>query len=155
MLIQRQIVNNRGFTLMELLVTVAILGTIATIGILGTQGMRQSYAARAVARRVYSDMQMARMKAIKEGRNATVDFDGTTGAYSIIFNSATLKNVDLRGDFPDIKVCVADDAPFRANGTVGGGGIRGIHFSIGKSTKKVYVSSTGTGNVRIKSETCP
>lgn len=155
MQVLKQIEGNRGFTLMELLVTVAILSVIATIGIISTQGMRQGFAARAAARQVYSDMQMARLKAIKEGQVATVSFVGTTGEYSIQFNGTTLKSADLKSDFPDIQVCVANDATFNANGTAGGGGIRGIHFSIGNSTKKVYVSSTGTGNVRIKNDSCP
>jgi len=59
--------SEKGFTLVELLITVAVMMILGAMAILYTPNMLASYRVRGAARLIYSDMQMARLKAIKEG----------------------------------------------------------------------------------------
>ncbi len=150
--------NNKGFTLMELIVTVAIIAVLAGLAFFNSGSMRNGYTIRAAARQVYGDLQKVRMKAIKEGKRLKVDFDGTTGAYSLdIVDSdgaliETFMNCDLKGNYPAVEICKADDIIFNPNGSAS---TDGIYMRLGDRVKRVYVSSSGTGNIRIRDESCP
>ncbi len=101
--------GERGFSLVELLVTVAIISVLGVIAILYTPGMLASYRIRGAARLIYSDMQMARLGAIKGGRNWAVCFSpGNTN-----FTSYSIRNTPG----VDNNLCTTDDpttgvAPF-------------------------------------------
>jgi type IV fimbrial biogenesis protein FimT len=71
--------NERGFTATELLVVIAIIGVLAAIAIPSFSTMVPNYRLKAAARNLYSDMQKARLQAIKENTLVGVSF--TTVAY--------------------------------------------------------------------------
>lgn len=69
--------QNSGFTLVELMVTVAVLAILLTIGIPSFQGTLDKRRLTGAAEQLYADLQYARTEAIK--RNARVFVSFTTG----------------------------------------------------------------------------
>lgn len=64
-----------GFTLIELLVIIAILSILMGIAIPGFSIWLPNYRLRNAVRDLYSNFQMAKMRAIKENRNCAVTFN--------------------------------------------------------------------------------
>jgi type IV fimbrial biogenesis protein FimT len=69
---RRQTVTQTGFTLMELLMTIAIAAIVATIGIPSFQYVTNSNRVAGEVNGLLADLQFARAEAIKEGQPVTV-----------------------------------------------------------------------------------
>ncbi len=72
-----------GFTLIELMVTLVVLGVLVTIAAPSFQDMRDRIRVRSAAEAVYSHLQFARSESIKEYRDLYVRImpdDGSTSA---------------------------------------------------------------------------
>ncbi len=67
-----------GFSLIEILVTLALISVLAAIGMFYVGDMMTNYRVRGAARQLFSDMQMTRLKAIREGKVHTVEFVTST-----------------------------------------------------------------------------
>lgn len=144
-----------GFTLIELLITIAIIGILGAIAVLNTPQMLANYRVRGAARLIYADMQMARLRAIKEGKEYQVDFTPGSTTYVVkIKNGATFKTVNLSADYSGVTLCnTLTDAEFNPNGSAAMASI--ILYSRSRY-QRVYVSSGGTGNIKIENITaCP
>jgi len=163
--------NNNGFTLIELLMVIAIIGVLSGIAVMSSRDMYASYQIRGLARQVYSDMQYARLLAIKQGKESIIDWgkDASGDVYYIsdwkVFdpdkpwpkaNDPTYLT-GHKSSYKNIKAChptnpASDpiDVEFKPNGTatsdVTNGGIK---LSMDGRVYRIYVSSEGTGNVRI------
>lgn len=61
----------KGFTLVELMVTVVVIAILALVAVPQFQGMRDRARVRAAAEGVYGHLQFARSESIKQGRNLT------------------------------------------------------------------------------------
>lgn len=72
-----------GFTLTELMVTIAVLGILTAIAIPGFSSWLPDYRLKSAARDVYSNMQSAKMGAVKENMTWRIVFDTGAGSYSI------------------------------------------------------------------------
>ena len=77
-----------GFTLIELLVAIVILAVLAGIAIPGFSHWLPGYRLKSAARDVYSNLQLAKLEAIK--RNQDCDMDFSAGQYSIPCLSKTV-----------------------------------------------------------------
>lgn len=144
--------NQNGFTLIELLVTIGLISVLAGIAFFSSQGMMDGYQVKGAARLVYSDMQMARLKAIREGKewSVCVDPDGTFTSY-VVRNSggATVKTIDIASMYSGMTfsenlgtACFE----FKENGTATSGTV-----TVTKGARNVEVTvSSGTGNIRIE-----
>ncbi|MBI5559138.1 MAG: GspH/FimT family protein [Deltaproteobacteria bacterium] len=64
-----------GFSLVELLVVVAVIGIVASIATPGVMSMVPRYRLKIAARDLYSNLQKARLLAVKENRDISVRFD--------------------------------------------------------------------------------
>ncbi|MDT8317974.1 MAG: prepilin-type N-terminal cleavage/methylation domain-containing protein [bacterium] len=157
--------DDNGFTLVELMIIIAIVGVLSGIAVMSSRDMYASYQLRGVARQIYSDMQYARLLAIKMGKESLIDF-GKDGSGNVYYkpkwkaDGGKLGKLDmtiyLTGEgarYKNLKVChptspgtAFADAEFNPNGTATTGGIK---LSVGERVYKIYVSSPGTGNVRI------
>lgn len=137
--------GKNGFTLIEVLITVGILGTLLAIAVLSSQDMMDGYRASGAARQIFSDMQMTRLRAIREGKNFSVSFTESTATYTISAG-APIKSVSLANDYTGIKMCNSSSFTFNANGTAGGS----VTVSKGAKVQRVYISSTGTGTIKIQ-----
>lgn len=161
--------NNNGFTLIELLIIISIVGVLMVIASMAMKDMYASYKIKGLARQVFSNLQYARLVAIKEGDETLIDW-GKDGSGEIYYEpqfKATgdkLPKLDeriyLTGDraiFKGINACHPTSPPadpvnveFNPNGTAISDVLNGgIKLSKNGKVYRIYVSSEGTGNVRI------
>ena len=86
--------NERGFTLVETLVVVGIVGIMAAIAIPNFLSWRENKGLQNAARDMYAGFRKAQVAAVKNNRNAAVSFDGTTG-YTVYVDENRNFKLDL------------------------------------------------------------
>jgi type II secretion system protein H len=75
--------NQSGFSLIEMMVVVAIIGIMAAIAIPNFQGMMQRGKLKAAGREITMDLLLARFQAISTGSSVQVDFNSGAGSWTI------------------------------------------------------------------------
>jgi len=92
--------NFSGFSLVELVIVVSVVGIMAAIGIPGLLDWLPNYKLKGAARDLYSTLQLARLMAIRENTDVRVVFienAGSPGSYFIdTDNSGTLNQPNER-----------------------------------------------------------
>lgn len=98
----------RGFTLLELMVTIAVLAILTTIAIPNFRDLVQSNRVTTQANELVSALTFARMEAVKRGRNVRVAVavanPGWTVTVTEVGNPVPLRQVDRQGSFVNINV---------------------------------------------------
>jgi len=92
--------TNKGFTLIELVIVIAIIGVLATISLPFFKGWMLNAEYRGVARDISSTLRLARGSAISTNTEHDVTFNFVANAYSVMpaFPVADVPpTVDLRG----------------------------------------------------------
>jgi len=82
-----EILNNRkGFTLTELAVTLSILGIMMAIAVPSFFSWLPRHKLQTSARQIYDDMNLAKIRAVKDNRNACIQFFPNTNTYTVFFD---------------------------------------------------------------------
>jgi len=92
------ITGGAGFTLVELMVTIGLFAILAGIAIPGFSKWLPGYHLKSAARDFFSNLQLAKLEAIKQNINCTIDVDPGWKSYSINReDGTTIKTVSLMG----------------------------------------------------------
>ncbi|PID73510.1 MAG: type II secretion system protein GspH [Desulfobacterales bacterium] len=75
--------DKNGFTLIEVLIVVAIVGILATLAFPSFSRAIKRGRLKNAARELYMNMQTARMRAFKEARDYAIDFDVNNNSYTV------------------------------------------------------------------------
>lgn len=85
--------KNSGFTLLELIVVIAIVGILTAIAVPGFFAYLPNYRLNSAARDLYSNLHLAKMAAIKANGTCTVTYNAGQNTYTI--TGAMNKTIDL------------------------------------------------------------
>ncbi|HJO03524.1 MAG TPA: GspH/FimT family pseudopilin [Acidobacteriota bacterium] len=75
--------DERGFSLIELTVTMAVIGLMAMIGLPSMQEWLERYRVRTAAQEVAAAMQLQRMRAVSQNDDFSIDFNVGAGTYAL------------------------------------------------------------------------
>lgn len=156
---KRYRLNEKGFTLMELLVTMMIAGILATIAFVSLDDAMEGYKKKGATRQIYGDLQMARLSAVKQGNEWAVCFDpgDPFTSYRLSEDDGSddtwcntddtyYKTVDIAGEYGGLTFNQnfgGDHAEFNPNGSGSGGRVT-VTDSSGASFEVVVTSTTGS-----------
>ncbi len=75
--------NRSGFTLIELMITIAVLAILAAIALPSFQSTLERLRVKGAAENFFADLQYARTEAIKQNRNIQFQVDAASWCYGI------------------------------------------------------------------------
>lgn len=158
--------NQRGFTLLELMVAVAMIAIVASLAMPSWREFVANRRAAGASRDVYNALQHTRMLAIKEGRTASVQFveDTTTSEENdfltlrVGFDSGTVPvddafeidatELELEVKLPEGVVGTVNSNPMQYNSrgilNGGGNGTISVWSALTNREYQVVVNNLGT-----------
>jgi len=116
--------NKSGFTLVELLIVIGLITTIAAIAIPNIISWLPGYRLRAAANDLYSNFQFAKIGAVKHNNNWAVVFNTGSNSYSILSDYGGSNQVEKTVNLSDYK--------------------SGVGFGSGNATKNVPVPGSAS-----------
>jgi len=138
--------KNSGFTMTELMVTIAIVAILASLAIPNFIAWLPNYRLRSGAEEIQSTLQFARLTAIKRNATATVTFDIANETYRASVGGQAIRGgrmpagIDINSAFGGTSV------QFDSRGIANNAGTAVVRNNLGKAkTITVYI----TGNSRI------
>jgi type IV fimbrial biogenesis protein FimT len=81
--------ENKGFTLMEVMIVIAIIAIITAIAIPNIFAYLPKHRLNQGAREVYSALQYARLRAVKEATNVVATFDTGADSYTVFLDDGS------------------------------------------------------------------
>ena len=93
--------NDSGFSLIELIMVILIVGVLTGIAVPGFVAWIPKYRVKDAAQDLYSNIQLAKMEAIKRNTNCTITFTNGAGAndqYVISLINRTINLADYGSD---------------------------------------------------------
>lgn len=72
-----------GFSLIEMIVVVALVGLLAAVGLPSMQDWLDRYRVRTAAEQLASLIQLQRMRAVSQNTDFSIDFDANAGSYTL------------------------------------------------------------------------
>lgn len=90
--------TNSGFTMIEVMIVVALIAIIAGIGIPAFSNWLPNYRLKSAATDMFSNMQLAKMEAVKLNRSIKIEFHTSPqpGSYELIDGANVIKSVNLQ-----------------------------------------------------------
>ena len=141
-----------GFTLIELMTTIAVFSVLATIAIPTFMSWLPGMRLNGAARQVMGDLMAARMNAVKLNKNTQVFFDGNYQykicndtddlGTTVSYEEGDLVTKNIQDNYPGVQIISATNNPiFLPRGTVTN--LATIKLQNSSGTKAITVSIAG------------
>jgi type IV fimbrial biogenesis protein FimT len=140
--------KNSGYTLTELMVTIAVVAILASLAIPNFVAWLPNYRLRSGAEEIQSTLQLARITAIKENSTVTVDFNTANETYrAFVVGGQTIRGGRMPAGIDiDSTDFGGDSVEFNSRGIATAAGTAVVRNNLGRVRNiEVYI----TGNSRI------
>jgi len=136
-----------GFTLLELMIVIAVMGILATIAAPNFMRYMAERRLNGAARMVMSDLMNARMLAVTLNRNVQVTFSTSASAFYTYdaVGTAAVRNIQTGFGYQDVTVSATSNLTFAPTGRLSGsfGSTVTLTSTALTQPKTVTVSSAG------------
>ncbi|HEU0053952.1 MAG TPA: GspH/FimT family pseudopilin [Longimicrobium sp.] len=143
--------RDRGYTLVELMVTLALLGVLLALAWPRLEGFTRASRLRSATDRVSADLTLARLAAVREGRSASLRIDNAGTRYTVVVNASgtlpvdTVKRVTLSSEYPGVVLTPNTGVvTFDSRGMLTSGE---ADLRTAKGTQKMRIQITGVGRI--------
>lgn len=147
----RTLRSNGGYSLLELMTILVVIGILVSLAAPAMGAFVDSTRTRAAINELSSDVALARVMAVREGRFVRLNVVSSS-AYAVETQAAdgtweTLKTVDITNEHPALRISDGGltTVEFNPRGTVASGwdGDRSIEITLGESSESISVSGAG------------
>jgi prepilin-type N-terminal cleavage/methylation domain-containing protein len=148
--------KKHGFTLVELLVIIAILGIIAGIAIPSYVSWMPSFHLKNATRDIISNLRLAKLEAIKRNTNCAVTINTGANTYNIDLLNKTVSLADYKSgvSFTNVTSTTTGIITFSRQGMatfdVSDGGTSKIYLTNSKHTTTHEIDVNGVGTIIFK-----
>lgn len=150
--------RDSGFTLIEVLVTITLMGVMMAIAVSGWSAWSQASAHSGTAREIQSVLRQAQQQAVTEGTSICVQFSESANSYSVLRGSCDGSLTAIRGPMtpdgnqvsissPTFSTASPSGVTFYARGTATAGTVKVVR----SGSSKVYTLKVEglTGRVQL------